>query len=161
MLLSGRNKRATLPSWWEQGNLSRYSLDLPKYRPEAKACVSWDHFPNKLPAPSKEVGIVKEKKENAWRLHYWVGCYCEQLYCWIHAILGVLVEYVIVYKGSRKALECLSTNFHSSLVKGYPSGIHVSISGLLCTCLASSWGTRESPQAEKQREASHEMISCQ
>lgn len=45
--------------------MSCYSLDLLKYRPEAKACVSWDHFPNKLPTPSKEVGIVKEKKENA------------------------------------------------------------------------------------------------
>ena len=73
MLLSGRNKRATLLSWWEQGNLSCYRLDLLKYRPEAKACVSRDHFPNKLPTPSKEVGIVKEKKKNAWRLHYLSG----------------------------------------------------------------------------------------
>lgn len=70
MLSFGKEEEDTLPSWWVQSNLSYLSLDLHKHRLEAKSCVSWDHFPNKVTAPNKEVGKVRQRRdrgENAMR----------------------------------------------------------------------------------------------
>lgn len=70
LLSSDKEERATLPSWWVQRNLSYLSLDLPTYRPEAKSCVSWGHFWNKL-HPVKKWGKreaeEREKRENAMK----------------------------------------------------------------------------------------------